>query len=88
MIRKSFLISGKVQGVWYRKHALEKAKALGLAGFVQNTPEGNVYAEAQGSEQALTEFEQWCRKGPVLARVKDIISSTLELREDNNFIIK
>ena len=62
-------IRGKVQGVWYRGSARQQAQALGLAGYVENRPDGSVYAEAEGEESDLDAFLQWCRRGPELARV-------------------
>lgn len=62
-------IRGKVQGVWYRGSALQQARALGLAGYVENRPDGSVYAEAEGEGSDLDAFLQWCRRGPELARV-------------------
>jgi acylphosphatase len=41
-------VSGKVQGVWFRKSTQDKARELGLRGFVRNQPDGSVYIEASG----------------------------------------
>ncbi|HEY5823121.1 MAG TPA: acylphosphatase [Cyclobacteriaceae bacterium] len=69
-------ISGKVQGVFYRASAKNKADELGVKGFVQNELDGNVYAEAEGTSEQLDDFIEWCAKGPPHARVIDIKSST------------
>ena len=66
------LISGKVQGVFFRYEASEKAKELGLFGWVRNTKDGSVEALAQGEEKALTAFIEWCKKGPNRADVKNV----------------
>jgi len=66
-------ITGKVQGVWFRKHTLEKAKSLGLKGFVKNEPNGTVYTEVEGSDNTLLiEFIHWLRQGPPLSRVDHV----------------
>ena len=65
-------ISGRVQGVWYRGSARLKASQLGLCGFVRNSPDGNVYAEAEGTEEALQAFIRWCKRGPELAKVEKV----------------
>lgn len=65
-------ITGKVQGVWYRKSTHDEALRLGLKGFVRNEPDGSVYAEAEGPEDLLKEFVAWCKKGPMLARVSEV----------------
>lgn len=66
-------IKGKVQGVWYRAYAQKKAVELNIAGFVCNQPDGSVYAELEGSEDALEAMIAWCKKGPPLASVKEIL---------------
>lgn len=65
-------ISGRVQGVFYRKEARNKAQELGLTGFVRNNPDGTVLALVQGEEQILKKFIEWCWKGPAEARVENI----------------
>ena len=64
-----FLVSGRVQGVWYRAWAREQALALGLCGFARNLAGGDVEVIAQGESAALAAFERALRKGPPLARV-------------------
>ncbi|TYP73560.1 acylphosphatase [Aquimarina intermedia] len=68
----SITVSGKVQGVWYRKHTQEKATALGLKGYVKNQSNGSVYIEAEGSKEQLEELLTWCATGPELANVARI----------------
>lgn len=63
-------ISGKVQGVFFRASAKEQADALGVVGFAQNQPDGSLYIEAEGEEEALDKFVNWCKKSPPLARVE------------------
>lgn len=63
-------ISGKVQGVFFRASAKEQADALGVVGFAQNQPDGSLYVEAEGEEEALDKFVNWCKKSPPLARVE------------------
>lgn len=65
-------IYGRVQMVLFRDSAKRKAKNLGLKGFVKNEPDGSVYIEAEGDEKKLEEFLEWCKKGPILARVEKI----------------
>lgn len=67
------LIQGEVQGVFYRASAREQAAALGLTGWVRNTPEGDVACLASGPEAALEEFVAWCRRGPAGARVTGVL---------------
>ena len=62
-------VRGDVQGVGYRDAAYWTARKLGVAGFVMNEPDGSVYVEAEGEEEALEQFLAWCRKGPITAKV-------------------
>jgi acylphosphatase len=66
-------IEGKVQGVFYRASARDKAEALGITGWVKNTGSGDVEIVASGSEVQLIEFIAWCRKGPSKAIVTNVI---------------
>lgn len=68
----NILITGKVQGVWYRASAHRKANELRLAGFVRNMPDGSVYAEAEGPVENLRAFVEWCWEGPELAKVENV----------------
>ena len=68
-------ISGRVQGVFFRFYAQEVAGRLGIAGLARNEPDGTVYIEAQGEEDALREFLGWCESGPPLAKVEKVESS-------------
>ena len=63
------IIKGKVQGVFYRASAKEKAEDLGLTGWVKNTPEGYVEIMATGEMDVLERFITWCKKGPSRAFV-------------------
>lgn len=67
-------IFGKVQGVSLRYYAREKARGLKLKGFVRNEPDGTVYIEAEGEEENLKKFLEWCHKGPDRAYVEKVES--------------
>lgn len=65
-------VKGRVQGVWFRASTRDEAQRLGLHGFVENRPDGSVYLEVEGDEQALGELLLWLKNGPPLARVDDL----------------
>lgn len=65
----SIRISGKVQGVFYRASTQAKADELGVKGFVRNEPNGDVYVEAEGTEEQLNKLLAWCKVGPPRAKV-------------------
>jgi acylphosphatase len=66
----SIKISGIVQGVFFRASTKDAAERLGISGFVRNEPDGSVYIEAEGEEEKLTQFMEWCRHGPPRASVE------------------
>lgn len=72
---KSFQLSiiGKVQGVWFRASAKEEAISLGLTGKIWNQPDGNVGVIIQGPMEKIIRFVEWCKEGPPLAKVEDVI---------------
>jgi len=72
MVTISIRISGKVQGVWYRASAKDAAINLGVKGKVWNEPNGDVGAIAQGSQEKVDAFMEWCKEGPPLARVSEV----------------
>lgn len=66
------IISGRVQGVWFRGSTQKKAMELGLTGWVKNTTDGSVYLEAQGEKLQLEIFISWLSKGPNYSRVDQV----------------
>ena len=81
-------ISGQVQGVFFREYARKKAQELGISGFVENLSDGRVYIEAEGEEENLKEFLNWCRKGPDSAEVERVEAKDGEIRNFKGFEIK
>ena len=72
MIRVEVVVTGRVQGVFYRARAAERASELGLAGWVRNREDGAVELVAEGPEPVVAELVAWCRQGPPAARVEDV----------------
>ena len=66
------LVSGRVQGVWYRGSTEERARALGLRGWVRNLRDGRVEAVIRGAPEAVEDMLEWMRQGPPAARVEDL----------------
>jgi acylphosphatase len=71
-------ITGKVQGVWYRASAKDKAIELGLRGRVWNEPDGAVGAVIQGDALQTAAFIGWCWEGPPLAQVEHVEVTPLD----------
>jgi acylphosphatase len=72
MIAREIIVKGKVQGVFYRAWAKEKADELGLNGWVKNRADGSVEIWVEGEDIFVLEMADWCRKGPARARVDDV----------------
>lgn len=70
--RAHLLISGRVQGVFYRANTRDEARRLGLTGWVRNLPDGRVEAVAEGEEEKLKRLIDWCHKGPPGAVVRGV----------------
>lgn len=66
-------IFGHVQGVFFRAHALEKAQEHGIRGWVRNLPDQTVEIVAQGEDEALNTFIEWCKHGPPVAEVTNVV---------------
>ncbi len=66
-------IKGKVQGVWFRKYTKMKADSLGLGGYVQNEPNGDVFVEVSGEKASLALFIKWLYQGSPLSRVREVL---------------
>uniref|UniRef100_A0A383VSR5 Acylphosphatase n=1 Tax=Tetradesmus obliquus TaxID=3088 RepID=A0A383VSR5_TETOB len=78
-----FEVSGRVQGVYFRKFTVQKASALKLVGWVANTLRGTVVGECQGPEQQLQEMKQWlCTEGSPYSHIEDCkISNERQLQQ-------
>ena len=83
----SITISGKVQGVYFRQNAREKALELGLTGQVKNLRDGKVHIEATGTQEHLAAFTDWCKKGPPRAVVAGVEIAELPLKLFDHFTI-
>ena len=71
-VRAHLLVSGRVQGVYFRATAAEEGGRLGLTGWVRNLPDGRVEAVVEGPRERVEGFVTWCGSGPPSARVTDV----------------
>lgn len=63
------MVSGRVQGVFFRDSVRRRAEAVGVAGWARNTEDGTVEAVFEGDRQAVDELVEFCRRGPSRAEV-------------------
>ncbi len=83
------VVSGKVQGVWFRANTKNKAEQLGVTGWVKNSPGGTVEACFEGDEHQVQEMIEWCHRGPPRAKVEKVeVKNQESTRGFDNFSIK
>lgn len=88
-VRAHIIISGMVQGVFFRSRTQSRAKSLGITGWVKNLPDGRVEAVFEGKKEKVEKLIGWAKKGPVFARVNGINIEWQEYKEEfDNFEIR
>lgn len=88
MQRLNITVHGRVQGVGFRAFVFDKAKSLGLAGFVKNMPDGTVFIDVQGDEETLKKFLEYVNRGPSLSRVDKVdIVKVSQMMNTKDFIV-
>jgi acylphosphatase len=70
--RKRVIVSGRVQGVFFRDSTRRRAESAGVAGWVRNTADGTVEAIFEGEDSAVEEMIAFCRSGPGRAEVSAV----------------
>ena len=74
-IAADVIVTGHVQGVFFRASMREQADRLGVTGWVRNEPDGTVHAHLEGAPEAVDELVSCCAEGPPAARVSDVARS-------------
>jgi len=88
-VRAHVIVSGRVQGVFFRAETKEKAKELGVFGWVKNLSEGRVEAVFEGERATVEEMVKWAKSGPPGAIINDLDLSWEEHQaEFNGFEIR
>lgn len=77
VVRVRAVVSGRVQGVWYRESCRREADRLGVVGWIRNRPDGRVELEAEGPRPAVDELLSWARIGPPQAVVDSLAITDL-----------
>jgi acylphosphatase len=85
VIAKRLVISGHVQGVGYRAWMVEKARELGVSGWVRNRGDGTVEALVAGDAASVEELCRQSRRGPRMAEVSSIDEELAEPPDDLGF---
>ena len=82
-----FIVSGRVQGVFFRASTREQALALGIAGHAVNLPDGRVEVLAAGDAAAVDALERWLWQGPPAAQVDAVGRTELPEQAPGGFRI-
>ena len=88
MKRAEVVVRGAVQGVFFRVETRDRARSLGLAGWVRNAADGSVEAVFEGDDERVESMVDWCRRGPRGARVDDVDVTWSEARTEDGFSIR
>ena len=84
MVNRAFLISGRVQGVFFRESTKKEALKLGLQGSAVNISDGTVKVCLRGESEDIDLLERWLQKGPELARVESVIEVDIDQQLELN----
>jgi len=87
-IARHAIVRGTVQGVAFRWHTKERARELGLVGWVRNLDDGRVEAWIEGEPSAVEEMVAWLRRGPPTARVADVEVVEEALSGAERFVVR
>jgi acylphosphatase len=87
-VRVRAVVTGQVQGVWYREGCRREAERLGVTGWVRNSPDGSVELEAEGPRPAVDALLGWARRGPSRARVAAVTVTDLRPEGGSGFAVR
>ncbi len=87
MIRRKLLVSGDVQGVFYRDGCRSTAEVEGVSGSARNLPDGRVEVALEGDPEAVERVVEWCRRGTSQSTVRAVEVSDEQPRGDERFRI-
>jgi len=86
--RAQVVVRGAVQGVFFRVETRDRARSLGLAGWVQNAPDGSVEGVFEGEDERVDSMVDWCSRGPRGAYVDDVEVTWAEPQGEDGFSIR
>ena len=86
--RVRVVVSGRVQGVFFRDETRRRARSLGVAGWVANRPDGSVEAVFDGRRDAVESMVEWCRRGPSGAHVDEVQAAWEDPRGEAGFAVR
>lgn len=87
-VARNVVISGRVQGVFFRDCMRREAVRHGVSGWARNCPDGTVQAHLEGAADAVAEVVLWCRTGPREAEVEDLHVTIAEPEGEDGFSVR
>jgi len=87
MMTVKIIVTGKVQGVWFRKNTKSAADRFNITGSVENKPDGTVHIIATGEKEAISQFIAWCEHGDPPAEVMAVSVSEVDGKDFDRFEI-
>lgn len=87
-VRRRVVVSGRVQGVFFRETCRQMARAAGVGGWVTNRPDGGVEACFEGEEDAVARLIEWCGHGPDMAAVSSVEVHDEDPRGETRFVVR
>jgi len=85
VVRRAVVVSGRVQGVFFRASCQDEARSTGVSGWISNEPDGTVRAVFEGEPEAVDRMVAWCRHGPPHAVVENVTVTDEEPRGESDF---
>ena len=85
--RARVTVAGRVQGVFFRSDAHDRARSLRIAGWIRNNADGTVEAVFEGAPEHVESMVDWCRRGPSGAQVEAVEVEWEEPRGESGFAV-
>ena len=86
--RAHVIVTGRVQGVFFRGQTRDRARSLGLGGWVRNNGDGSVEAVFEGDDDRVESMVEWCRRGPAYAEVENVQVAWEDPRGETEFAVQ
>ena len=86
--RAHVVVTGRVQGVFFRAETRDRARSLGLGGWVRNNGDGSVEAVFEGDEERVESMVEWCGRGPAYATVENVQVAWEDPRGEREFAVQ
>ncbi len=88
LLGRHYIISGRVQGVCFRRFTHQQAIKLGLTGWVRNLADGRVEAKAFGLSAQLNAFRDKLQSGPPAAKVAEVTAEEIPVENYKDFLVR